>query len=99
MGEHVPRALVDEFRVNKTELFVTGDTLEVDINRSKGNVVVDIYVDTENVNIDTLRRQFTADNCSLLIYDILFEYSPTYIYVRDKRSGKVVGGIEHRTER
>jgi len=89
MSPHIPRALVDELRVNEPGLFVTGDTLEINIDYQKGDVIVDIYANLGKINIDTLKRQFKDAYCSSLIYDILFYYTPTYINIRDKNTREV----------
>ena len=98
MSTHIPRALVDELRVNKPELFATTDTLEINIDYKKDDVIVDIYARIDKINIDTLKRQFKDAYCASLIYDIMFAYTPTYINIRDKNTRKVQFVSAHGTQ-
>jgi hypothetical protein len=95
MGTHVPRALFDELRVNQPELLKNGDTLIIDIDRKGRDYTVDIYVNTENLNVEILRRQFKEAYCASLIYDILFEYNTTYITVHDRKTKDPIFVAKH----
>jgi len=86
---HIPQALADELRVNQPELLKSKDTIRIQIEDKRESVSVDIYVDLNEVNLDTLRTQFNNAYCASLIYDILFAYTPTYVNVRDKKTKDV----------
>jgi len=89
VGWHIPQALADELRVNQPELLKSSDTIKIDIEDRKESVTVDLYVDFNEVDLDTLRTQFNNAYCASLIYDILFAYTPTYVNVRDKATKKI----------
>jgi hypothetical protein len=86
--------LREELLVNKPELFKDSDTLEIHVNKNNDHVKVNIYINPNKVNIDTLIHQF--QNTEPLIYDILFSYTPTYFNIVDKYTKQNLQVLAHR---
>ena len=70
------------------ELYEGKDSLKISVDLVNDTIKVDLNIDQEVSNLDTLRRQFLETD--RLLFDLLFDRRTILFHVRDKKSKEVM---------